>query len=74
VPGSAESSRATFGRNVRNARERAGLTQEKLAWDSGLHQTEVARIENGRRNPGLETIIKLARGLGVPPAELFHGL
>jgi transcriptional regulator with XRE-family HTH domain len=66
--------RQAFADNVRLAREKAGLTQEQLAWAAGLHQTEIARIEGGRRNPGLETIFKVARGLGVSPAELFAGI
>lgn len=50
------------------------MTQEKLGWAAGLHQTEVARIEKGTRNPGFETIVKVAGGLGVPPAELFKDI
>lgn len=68
------SQRQAFADNVRIAREKAGLTQEQLAWAAGLHQTEVARIEGGRRNPGLDTILKVARGLDVPPGELFSGI
>jgi transcriptional regulator with XRE-family HTH domain len=63
-----------FAANVRAAREKAGLTQEGLGWAAGLHQTEIARIEKGTRNPGLETVVKLARGLGVPPGSLFDGM
>jgi transcriptional regulator with XRE-family HTH domain len=70
----ARTARQVFADNVRVAREKAGLTQEQLAWAAGLHQTEIARIEGGRRNPGLDTILKVARGLGVAPAELFQGL
>lgn len=33
-----------------------------------------ARIESGKRKPTLGTIFKLARGLDVPPAELFAGI
>lgn len=66
--------RQVFAENVRTAREKAGLTQEQLAWAAGLHQTEIARIESGRRNPGLETIFKVARGLEVPPEALFTGI
>lgn len=66
--------RQAFADNVRVAREKAGLTQEHLAWAAGLHQTAIARIESGRRNPGLETIFKVAHGLGVPPGELFSGI
>jgi transcriptional regulator with XRE-family HTH domain len=68
------SQRQAFAENVRAARETAGLTQEQLAWAAGLHQTEIARIESGRRNPGLDTIFKVARGLGVAPGELFGGI
>lgn len=71
---SASSPRQAFADNVRAAREKAGLTQEQLAWAAGLHQTEIARIEGGKRNPGLETIFKVARGLAVPPGELFRGI
>lgn len=66
--------REVFARNVTAAREKAGLTQEALGWAAGLHQTEIARIEKGTRNPGLETIVKVATGLGVPPADLLRGI
>jgi transcriptional regulator with XRE-family HTH domain len=39
-----------------------------------LHQTAVARIESGERAPGFDTILKIACGLEVPPAELFAGI
>ena len=50
------------------------MTQEALGWAAGLHQTEIARVERGTRNPGLETIVKIARGLEVPVADLMKGL
>ncbi len=65
--------RQAFAENVRAARETAAMTQEQLAWAAGLHQTEIARIESGRRNPGLDTIFKVAHGLGIAPGELFNG-
>jgi transcriptional regulator with XRE-family HTH domain len=66
--------RAVFARNVIAAREKHGLTQEALGWQAGLHQTEIARIEKGTRNPGLDTIVKVAHGLGVPAADLLRGI
>ncbi|HTA32768.1 MAG TPA: helix-turn-helix transcriptional regulator [Solirubrobacteraceae bacterium] len=70
----ADDPRSKFGANLRAARERAGLTQEALGLRASFHPTEVNRIERGRRNPGLLTIIKLARALDVPAAELVAGL
>jgi transcriptional regulator with XRE-family HTH domain len=66
--------RSTFGLNLRSARERAGLTQEALGHRADFHPTEVNRIERGRRNPGLVTIVKLAKALDVPASDLLAGL
>lgn len=67
----ARSPAAQFAANVGRLREARGLTQEKLGWAAGIHQTAIARIESGERKPTLNTIFKLAQGLEVPPAELF---
>ncbi len=66
--------RTTFGTNLRSAREHAGLTQEALGHLADFHPTEVNRIERGRRNPGLLTIVKLAKALKVPAGDLLAGL
>jgi transcriptional regulator with XRE-family HTH domain len=75
MPASApDDPRATFGANLRSAREQAGLTQEALGHRADFHPTEVNRIERGRRNPGLLTIVKLAKALGIPAGDLLAGL
>jgi transcriptional regulator with XRE-family HTH domain len=70
----ADDPRTTFGSNLRSARERAGLTQEALGLRASFHPTEVTRIEKGRRNPGLLTIVKLAKALNIPAGDLLAGL
>lgn len=60
--------------NLRRAREAAGLTQERLAELADLHMTDVGRIERGERDPGVRTVARLARGLGVKPGDLFEGV
>jgi transcriptional regulator with XRE-family HTH domain len=48
------------------------LTQEQLAARTGLSQGHVSHLENGERlNPGMTTLKRLARALGVPVAELL---
>lgn len=59
-----------FGRRLCKLREAAGMTQESLAEASGLHWTYVGQIERGERNLTYKNVLKLARGLGVKPAEL----
>ncbi|HXC22948.1 MAG TPA: helix-turn-helix transcriptional regulator [Solirubrobacteraceae bacterium] len=63
-----------FGANVKRERERLKLTQEELGHSCGLNMTEVSRLEKARRDPRLGTIVKLARGLGVPPMQLLTGI
>lgn len=63
-----------FGREVRRRRKVLGLTLEQLAERSGLTPNYIGTVENDRRDPSLSTVIALARGLGVPTAELIGGL
>ena len=63
-----------FARNLRAQRLRSGLSQESLASASTLHRTEISLLERGEREPRLSTIVRLARGLGVPAATLLDGL
>lgn len=59
-----------FGDRLRACRNRADISQEALSEISSLHETEIALLERGRREPRLSTIIKLASALEVPLHEL----
>lgn len=61
----------TFATTLRAKRTEKGLSQEELAHLSGLHLTAVGRIERAEREPGVRTICKLAKALGLTPGELF---
>ncbi|HTZ62823.1 MAG TPA: helix-turn-helix transcriptional regulator [Solirubrobacteraceae bacterium] len=67
--------RDRFAANLRKARNRKGLSQQKLAEVCGLHRTEISLLERGIRSPRLETLITLTFALDLPtPAELLEGL
>jgi transcriptional regulator with XRE-family HTH domain len=61
-----------LGRNLRRARERRDLTQEQVAERSGVHATEVSRIEAGKRDPKVSTLERLAAAVEVAPSELLR--
>jgi transcriptional regulator with XRE-family HTH domain len=63
-----------FAHNLRALREAKDLSVEAVGEASGLHFTQVSRYERGVREPKVTAIVKLARGLGVPPGQLFDGL
>jgi transcriptional regulator with XRE-family HTH domain len=49
---------------LRDARDRAGLTQAALAELAGKPQSTIAKIERGRRDPTLTTLLELVRAAG----------
>jgi transcriptional regulator with XRE-family HTH domain len=63
-----------LGANIRRERRAAALSQMALADRSGLHFTEISRLELAERDPRLTTILKVARGLGVTPSRLLDGV
>lgn len=65
---------ATFGRNLNRCRKRTGLSQEEVAVRASLHRTEIGLLERGERLPRIDTMIKLAGALDVPPIELIEGI
>jgi transcriptional regulator with XRE-family HTH domain len=68
---SAEDPASRFGGNLRWARERAGISQERLALDAKVDRAAISVYENGGREPNLRTVFKLAMKLEVRPALLL---
>lgn len=66
--------RQRFARNLWAKRMRLGLSQEALGKACDLHRTEVSLLERAGRDPRLSTIVRLARGLKIAPAELLDGV
>jgi DNA-binding XRE family transcriptional regulator len=63
-----------FAANLRRIRTDAGMSQEQLAGRTGLHPTEISRLERAVREPRLGTIVRLARGLNVGVERLVSGI
>lgn len=61
-----------FGQAVREARERTGLSQEELGFESELDRTYISGIERGVRNPTLRSIARLCRALEILPSGVLQ--
>ena len=68
---STESVQKDLGLRVRELRHLAGLTQEEGAVQLGMLTPNYARIEQGRMNVTIDTVVRLANMLGVSVADLF---
>ncbi|HXV03302.1 MAG TPA: tetratricopeptide repeat protein [Gaiellaceae bacterium] len=62
-----------MGRRLREARERAGLSQRQLSFD-GCSPAYISRIEAGERIPSLQLLREMGRRLGVSEDWLATGL
>jgi len=62
------------GERARERRTELGLSQMALAERIGLHFTFVSSVERGERNVSLKSLLRLAEGLEMNPAELVDGL
>jgi transcriptional regulator with XRE-family HTH domain len=60
----------SFARNFKAIRLKKNLTQEELAYQSDVSLSQIARIETGRINPTLCTLVVLAKALKVDASEL----
>lgn len=61
----------TFSENMKNRRQKLGLSQEKLAAEAKLSISYVSMLERGQRSPPLDTIESVCRALKVPPVAMF---
>jgi transcriptional regulator with XRE-family HTH domain len=65
---------AKFGRNLSRCRQRAELSQAKVAALASLNRTEVSMLERGLRLARIDTMMRLAAVLSVSPMDLLSGI
>lgn len=61
----------TFGHNVQKIRISKGYTQEFLAEEAKISQVQIARIESGKLNTSISTVVSLAKALDVAIGDFF---
>lgn len=69
-----EEALARFGQNVRAARLARGWTQEELAERSGLAPVQISRIERGKREIRLSSLLRLMDALNASADTLLIGV
>jgi transcriptional regulator with XRE-family HTH domain len=59
-----------FGDKLKTLRITKGLTLEQLAFEADIELSQVHRVEKGKINPTLTTLMALAKRLDITLAEL----
>lgn len=57
--------------NLKRLRVKQGWSQERFAFEAGIHRTYISDLERGARNPSITILDKLAAPLGVTASELI---
>lgn len=64
---------AMIGMRIVELRKLKGIKQIDLAISAGIDDSSLRRIEEGRSNPTVKTLAKIAKALSVEISELFAG-
>jgi len=61
-----------IGERIKELRGNQNLSQEALAFNSGLERSFITHIENGRRNVSIDTLSKIINGLNISFFDFFN--
>ncbi len=62
---------SAFARALRTIRDEKELTQEQAAYGAKLHPTYIAFLEGKKRQPSIDTIFKISKGLDIKPSDFI---
>lgn len=60
-----------LGTRIKEVRRSRGLTQEKLSEKAGISTRYLSRLEVGKQNPSIDTLVKIAKALTIEVWELY---
>ena len=60
-----------LGKNLKQIRTKKNISQGKIARTLKVGRSFITNIENGKTNPTLDTIAKIAKAIGVSVGELM---
>ncbi len=61
----------SIGERIKNTREKQGMTQKKLSTLSQISLPSIRAYEQGKRNPKLDNVIRIAEALGLSASYLM---
>ncbi|MDP4131036.1 MAG: helix-turn-helix transcriptional regulator [Bacteroidota bacterium] len=64
---------SSFAQRLREAREAAGLTKDRLGKLVSVHYSQIGRYERGQASPSADVLKKIANALNVSTDYLMNG-
>ena len=66
--------REQLGMRIKYLRSQQNWSQEDLALEAEINKNYLSDLENGRRNPSLEILERIATAFNISLSELFRGI
>lgn len=63
-----------LGKRIEYLRKQKNWSQEDLSLESNVNKNYICDLENGRRNPSLLILVRLAKALKISLQTLFQGI
>lgn len=63
-----------LGMRIKYLRQKLHWSQEDLALNANINKNYISDLENGRRNPSLEILERIATSFNITLEELFKGV
>ena len=60
-----------LGEELKKAREFAGLSQERLAFEAGVHRTYISLLERDKKSPTLSVLFRICKALDISASQLI---
>jgi transcriptional regulator with XRE-family HTH domain len=60
-----------LGEELRRAREKAKMTQERLAFAANIDRSYISLLENNHKSPTVDVLFRLCDALGTAPSVLL---
>lgn len=60
-----------LGKEIARIRKERDLSQDDLSADCYIDRSYLAEVEEGKANPSLKVLCKIAQGLGIQISQLF---
>lgn len=61
----------SLGTELRKARQKASLSQEKVAFAAGIDRSYLSQLENDRKSPTVDTLFRICAAVGVKASALL---
>ena len=61
----------TIGKKIKQYRQRNNMTQNDLAIECNFEKATMSRIESGKSNPTVRTLVEISNALDVHISDLF---